>query len=186
MRLAIALLSLNLLMCSSVAVAQAAPVNLGKAPDWTLNSADGSSVTLSETVADQPVVLLFWATWCPFCKALMPHLQSIRLEYGEDVKILALHFRDDKGDPIAFIRDAGYDFTLLQNSNDVADLYKVWATPGVIVIDQDMQMRFNLYKLPKIDPPNTGKAPSHITRAAFRAPYWAAEIRKTLREIEED
>ncbi|MCP5091039.1 MAG: redoxin domain-containing protein, partial [Gammaproteobacteria bacterium] len=30
-------------------------------------------------MVQQPVILLFWATWCPYCKALMPHLQSIRL-----------------------------------------------------------------------------------------------------------
>ena len=35
------------------------------APDWTLQSASGETVTLSEVAATQPVILLFWATWCP-------------------------------------------------------------------------------------------------------------------------
>jgi len=182
LRLTIAIISLNLLMSFNTAMAQAAAVDLGNAPDWTLTTADGVTVTLSETVAEQPVILLFWATWCPYCKALMPHLQSIRLEHGADVKVLALHFRDDKGDPVAFIRDAGYDFTLFENAEEIADLYQVYGTPGVILVDRDMKIRFDLYKLPRIDPPDTGDAPSHSTKAAFLAPYWAAELRKALNE----
>ena len=80
------------------------------APDWTLQSASGETVTLSDVVAEQPVIVLFWETWCPYCKALMPHLQSIRLEYGDEVRVLAVHFSDDDGDPIAFMHNAGYDF----------------------------------------------------------------------------
>jgi thiol-disulfide isomerase/thioredoxin len=183
MRLAIALISLSLLISCNGAAEPAAAVNLDTAADWTLTSADGVPVTLGEAVVEQPVILFFWATWCPYCKALMPHLQSIRLEQGERVKVLALHFRDDEGDPVSFMRDAGYDFTLLGNSEDVAKLYEVWGTPGVIIIDRDMKIRFNLYTLPQRDPPNTGEPPSRRAHAAFLAPYWAAEIRKTLRVV---
>ena len=163
-------------------MAETAPVDLGIAPDWTLTNADGVAVTLSEAVVEQPVILLFWATWCPYCKALMPHLQSILLQHGDDVKVLALHFNDDKGDPVAFIRDRGFDFTLLENADEIADLYKVYGTPGLFIVGSDMKIRFNLYKLPRLDPPDTGEAPSHGTKAAFLAPYWAAELRKTLNE----
>ena len=57
-------------------------------PDWRLATADGGSVRLSQEVKEQPVILFFWATWCPYCKALMPHLQSIKLELGDDIEIL--------------------------------------------------------------------------------------------------
>ena len=66
-------------------------LSAGMAPDWTLLSADGRTTRLSEEVRQQPVVLFFWATWCPYCKALMPHLQSIRLEYGDQVKVLKMN-----------------------------------------------------------------------------------------------
>ena len=180
MRLAIAIISLNLLMSFNVTMAQTAPVDLGNSPDWTLTTTDGTPITLSEAVAEQPVVLLFWATWCPYCKALMPHLQSIKFEYGEDVKILALNFRDEKGDPIAFIRDKGYDFTLLENAEEIADLYKVYGTPGLIMVDSDMKIRFNLLKVPQLELPNTGEKVSNSKKAALLAPYWAAELRKAL------
>jgi cytochrome c biogenesis protein CcmG/thiol:disulfide interchange protein DsbE len=150
------------------------------APDWTLQSQSGASITLSEVAAEQPVIVLFWATWCPYCKALMPHIQSIRLERGDEIRVLAVHFRDDKGDPVAFIEDAGYDFTLLPDGGEVAKLNEVWGTPGLMIVDRDRVIRFDLYALPKLDLSAAGKSPAHSKKAAYLAPYWAAEIRKSL------
>ena len=153
------------------------------APDWSLVSSTGETVRLSDEVKQQTTVLFFWATWCPYCKALMPHLQSIRLEYGDDVKILAINFREDD-DPVAFIDDAGYDFTVLPNGDDVAASYGVHATPGVIVVDSEQVIRFDLRKLARREFPTGDKQPnSHRQKAAYRAPYWAAAIRKSLDEV---
>ena len=180
MRSLFALLMLACLLPGSGCAAEAAV-----APDFTLESVSGDSVTLSDVTAEQPVVLLFWATWCPYCKALMPHIQSIRLEHGDEVRVLAVHFRDDKGDPAAFIENAGYDFTVLRDGNETAKLYEVWGTPGLLVIDRNRRIRFNLYELPKQDVPGYEDL-SHPRRAAYRAPYWAAEIRKALDEVLSD
>lgn len=149
------------------------------APDWTLLSADGQTVRLQDELGQQPVVLFFWATWCPYCEALMPHLQSIRLEYGDDLKILAINFRE-KADPVAYIRDAGYDFTILPKGDEVAELYEIYGTPGLIVVDQRRQARFDLRDLPQYSFAETGKKLSHKARAAYLAPYWAAELRKSI------
>lgn len=155
------------------------------APDFSIVASTGETVRLRDEVKQQTTVLFFWATWCPYCKALMPHLQSIRLEYGDDVKILAINFRED-GDPVAFIEEAGYDFTVLPDGDAVAASYGVHATPGVIVIDARQQIRFDLRKLPRQDPPaNEKQAGSHKRKAAYRAPYWAAAIRKSIDEVRE-
>ncbi len=150
------------------------------APDWTLTTPDGEPVTLSEVAAKRPVVLLFWATWCPYCKALMPHLQSIDLEYGDQIEILAIHFRDDKGDPVSFVRDAGYDFTVLTDGNDVAKLNGIWGTPGLLIVDRDRNIGFDLYAVPRRELPESDEEPGHRRKAAYRAPYWAAKIRESL------
>ena len=147
--------------------------------DWSLATADGDTVRLSEEVKRQPVILFFWATWCPYCKALMPHLQSIRLEYGNDVKILAINFRDDN-DPVTYVRGTGFDFTVLANGDDVAKMYDVWSTPGVIIVDKEQTIRFDLRDLPSKVPPKSANSDSHKSRAAYQAPYWAAQIRSTL------
>ncbi len=153
------------------------------APDWVLTSADGETVRLSEEVSKQPVILLFWATWCPYCKALMPHLQSLRLEHGVKIKILAINFKDKDGDPVAFVRNAAYDFTVLPDGDTVAAAYRIYATPGVIIVDQDQEIRFDLRSLPRRDPPASDKSSSNKRKAAYRAPYWAAEIRKSVDQV---
>jgi cytochrome c biogenesis protein CcmG/thiol:disulfide interchange protein DsbE len=175
MRLTLLLTIFGLFISGSIAADEARV-----APDWTLQSVSGASVTLSEVAAQQPVIILFWATWCPYCKALMPHLQSIQLEYGDEVRVLAVHFRDDKGDPVAFMESAGYNFTLLPDGDEVAKRNDVWGTPGLMIIDRDMNVRYDLYTLPKLDLSAAGESPAHRTRAGYLAPYWAAELRKSL------
>ena len=175
MRLTLLLTAFGLFLGSSIAADEARI-----APDWTLQSASGETVTLSEVAVTQPVIVLFWATWCPYCKALMPHIQSIRLEYGDEVRILAIHFRDDNGDPVAFIESAGYDFTLLPDGDEVAELNGIWGTPGLMIIDQDRAIRYDLYMLPKFDLSAARGSPTHSKKAAYLAPYWAAELRKSL------
>lgn len=175
MRFTLLLTAFGLFLCGDTAADEAR-----MAPDWTLQSDSGESITLSEVAAEQPVVLLFWATWCPYCKALMPHLQSVRLEYGDEIRILAIHFRDDKGDPVAFIENAGYDFTLLPDGDEVAKLYGVWGTPGLLIVDRHGSIRFDRYTLPKLDLSSAGASPAHSKKAAYLAPYWAAELRKSL------
>ena len=155
------------------------------APDWRLATADGGSIRLSQEVKEQPVVLLFWATWCPYCKALMPHMQSMKLEYGDKIRILAIQIKDKK-DPVPFIDDAGYDFTVFPHGDDVAELYEIYATPGVIVVDGDQLMQFDLRAVPRPEIPATEEKPSHGKKAAYLAPYWAAELRKALDIVLDD
>lgn len=175
MRLTLLLTAFTLFLSGTVAADEARV-----APDWTLQSISGETVTLSEVAAEQPVIVIFWATWCPYCKALMPHIQSVRLEYGDEIRVLAVHFRDDNGDPVAFMENAGYDFTVLPDGDEVAELNGIWGTPGVLIIDRDRNIRFDQYALPKYDLPAAGKSPSHGKKAAYKAPYWAAELRKAL------
>ncbi len=149
-------------------------------PDWNATAEGGETVHLAERVAERPTILFFWATWCPYCKALMPHLQSIRLEYGDRVEIVALTIRDDDGDPIGYVRNAGYDFTLIVDGDAIAAQNDVHGTPGVLILNPDREVEFNLYRLPRIEPPDAVDASSNSRKAAYRAPYWAAAIRKAL------
>ena len=151
-------------------------------PDWELVSSEGQTVRLNEEVKQQTTVLFFWATWCPYCKALMPHLQSMQLEYGEDIRILAINFREDD-DPVAFIENAGYDFTVLPNGDEVAAAYGIKGTPGLIIVDSGQRIRFDLRALPKQNPLTGDGSKSHRKKAGYRAPYWAAEIRKGIDSV---
>ena len=149
------------------------------APNWTLHTPEGKSVELAKISDDKPQIILFWATWCPYCKALMPHIQSIQMEYGDAIGVLAVNIKED-GDPVTYLEKGGYDFTLLLEGDAVADQYEIVGTPGVILVDTNQLVRFDLRKIPRPKLDTDGKELSHRQAAQRLAPYWAAELRKAI------
>jgi len=150
------------------------------APAFTLADTAGNDVVLPSKQAGVDVVF-FWASWCPYCKALMPHLQSMQIEYGDDVRIYALNIRDDE-DPVAFMQEQGYDFVLLPDADRIMELYGVRSTPAVFLVDQNGTIHFNLYETIFSDSAEF-KALGHRQKAGQRAPHWAAEIRRISDQI---
>jgi len=151
-----------------------------RAPAFTLNNADGQPITFPRE--HQGVdIYFFWASWCPYCKALMPHLQSMIDEYGDNIDVFAFNIRDDV-DPKDYLLNSGYTFTLMPEADELMPLYDVKGTPGVFVVDGSGTIRLNLYSLiyPKND---LGENMKHSQKAARKAPWWAARIREEIDRI---
>ncbi len=119
-----------------VANAPAGAVQSGDpAPEWELTNAEGEEIVFPAHAGSAPAVLFFWATWCPYCHAVMPYLDTIRTDYAAaDVNVYAINFKDD-GDPVAHMEELGYDFVVLPLGDLVADDYGVWGAPGLLVVD---------------------------------------------------
>jgi thiol-disulfide isomerase/thioredoxin len=135
------------LLCALYGAAPAArAVTLGDiAPDWSLQTAGGSRVEFYDDAGDAVSVVIFWATWCPYCRRLMPRLQMIADEFRDRaVKFYALDIWDD-GDPVAYMQRHSYTFRLLLNADDVADAYGVRATPGLYLIDRARRVIYKRY-----------------------------------------
>jgi thiol-disulfide isomerase/thioredoxin len=106
-----------------------------EAPSWELHDAAGEEIAFPGHAAGAPSVIFFWATWCPYCKAVMPNLQQILRDYrDEGVNVYAISFKDD-GDPVAHMAGQDYEFVVLPLGDLVADDYDVWSAPGLIVVD---------------------------------------------------
>jgi thiol-disulfide isomerase/thioredoxin len=60
------------------------------APAVTVHALDGRAVDLSQYIGKTPVLIEFWATWCPNCRELMPTLIQTEKKYGNRVKFIAL------------------------------------------------------------------------------------------------
>ena len=108
----------------------------------------------------------------------MPHLQSMRIEYGDDLTIYALNIRDDE-EPEPYMTEHGYDFVLIPEADSIMELYGVRPTPALFVVDGDGGIHLNLYEI-IFDDDSEYKALSHGIKAGRRAPYWAAEVRRTI------
>lgn len=106
-----------------------------RAPAWELTDGTGTDIEFPAHAAGSPAVLFFWATWCPYCHAVMPYLKRIQEDFAEHgVRVYAIDFKDD-GDPVAHMEELGYDFVVLPMGDLVADDYGVWGAPGLIVVD---------------------------------------------------
>ena len=112
------------------AAAVAAPV-----PAWHGKGADGQAIDFDPQHLQRPAVLLFWATWCPYCKALMPYLQKVYDAAGKDrLDVYAIDFKDEDGDPVAELRERGNTFTLVRDGDAIAAQYGVKGTPGLFLV----------------------------------------------------
>jgi thiol-disulfide isomerase/thioredoxin len=56
----------------------------------TLQDLDGNSVVLGKEFGKRPVLVEFWATWCPRCAALLPKLEAAHARYGNRVEFVAV------------------------------------------------------------------------------------------------
>jgi thiol-disulfide isomerase/thioredoxin len=90
-KISFALLLTAACLVSSAASAQDLGIEVGaKAPVVTVQSLDGKPVDLGTYIGKTPMLIEFWATWCPNCKELMPTLLDVEKKYGKKVKFVAL------------------------------------------------------------------------------------------------
>ncbi len=109
-----------------------------EAPDWTLKTPDGKSVSLKE-LRGKVVVMDFWATWCGPCKMAMPGLQKLHEKYkGQPVQIIGVSCRERSGaKPEKYMEEKNFTYMLLVDGTEVAQKYKVGGIPAFYVIGQD-------------------------------------------------
>lgn len=61
-----------------------------RAPAAAVETLDGKAVDLSTFIGGKPVLIEFWATWCPQCKALEPQLTAAAKKYGDRMRFVAV------------------------------------------------------------------------------------------------
>ena len=158
-------------------------VDYPAAPALSLSTPDGQLHTIPATGETRVRLVLFWASWCPYCKALMPHLQSMLDQHGRDrLQVLAVNFRED-GKPLEWLESQGFQFEHLPQGDATAESWNVASTPGLFVVDQQDRLVFNLYEVLTEDARLRHEDGSHAQKAARRAPYWAARIRQVVNEL---
>ncbi|PYP16055.1 MAG: hypothetical protein DMD52_08710 [Gemmatimonadetes bacterium] len=108
-------------------------------PAVTLADLDGKVVDLGQYVGKQPVLLEFWATWCPLCKALEPSLKAAHAKYGANVTFLAVGVGVNET-PASIKRHlaaAPLPFPVLYDANGAAvRAYQAPTTSYIVVLDR--------------------------------------------------
>ncbi len=121
-----------------------AKAELSKAPDFTVYDAEGNEFRLSDFIG-KPVVLNFWASWCPPCKMEMPDFNEMYKEKGTEFQFLMVNLTDNSRETVetakSFIDSTGYEFPVYFDKDiDAARKYNTYSIPVTYFIDKDGYM----------------------------------------------
>lgn len=113
------------------------PVKETQAPDFTLPELAGKSRRLTDFTG-QVVLINFWATWCPPCRAEMPAMERLYQELKDDgFTILAVNFAETAEQVAPFVKEHRLTFpVLLDQEGRVSRLYRAFSLPTTYLLDR--------------------------------------------------
>lgn len=122
------------------------PYKGGATPPLILKDLNGKTVNLKD-YRGQVVLINFWATWCPPCRAEMPSMQRLKEKMaGKPFAILAVDMGETQDVVRAYIREIKTDFTvLLDKDGHALKAWKVFAFPTSYVVDAQGKIRYGLF-----------------------------------------
>ncbi|MBQ7896973.1 MAG: redoxin domain-containing protein [Clostridia bacterium] len=111
------------------------------APDFTVYDKDGNKVKLSD-LRGKPVVLNFWASWCPPCKSEMPAFNEKYIEYGDEIHFMMVNltdgYQETKESAEKFLASTDYTFPVYFDSDlEGVYTYGIYSVPQTFFIDDD-------------------------------------------------
>lgn len=118
------------------------------APDFRLRDLSGKTYTLA-SFKGKPVVITFWASWCPICRAEFPRLHQLAQEYQVPFVVISREPRDTEPVVRDYMKNYPRFLPLLaqpggDNPVAVANRYKVLGQPWTFVLDGEGKL-VNLY-----------------------------------------
>jgi len=112
-----------------------------KALDFTLKDLAGKDVPLS-SFKGKPVLLNFWATWCPYCREERPALIALHKEYkNKGLIIVSVATDKSVNKVINYLKKTPMDFVILMDDGKTAENYGVYALPTSFLIGRDGTIR---------------------------------------------
>jgi len=108
-------------------------------PNIKLETINNKLIELKQN--GKPLILHFWATWCPTCKLEAPNLESLK---DSGVRVVTIAVSSGSNDTIKdFMTKRGYSYSVINdNSAELAKRFKVGAYPTTFIYDSNGTLQF--------------------------------------------
>ncbi|MDD5432331.1 MAG: TlpA disulfide reductase family protein [Candidatus Omnitrophica bacterium] len=112
------------------------PLFAQNAPDFKLNDISGKEVSFSSLKGNKPVILFFWTTWCPYCRAELKELMNLSGDFKKDgVELLVIDVGEEKYKVESFLKARSLNLNvLLDNDSSVSQSYELLGVPTYVFI----------------------------------------------------
>lgn len=117
------------------------PGNRNAAPDFTVTDGGGNRVSTAD-LSGKPVILNFWATWCPPCRSELPAFDKLYRQYGNEVSFMMIDLTDGYRETVEgvkkFISENGYTFPVYYDTEgSAAEAYNVSSIPFTVAVGRN-------------------------------------------------
>lgn len=137
-------LALFLALLLNLGGAAAAEPEVGKpVPGFDSLLMDGS-VLKAEQLAGRPLLVIFWATWCPICRKELPQIEKLHQRYkARGFEVLAVSIDAEREEVDEYLKDNKYGFLFTMRSERHTQIFGVTKTPPrLFLIDRQGVLRF--------------------------------------------
>jgi len=114
------------------------PVGTAVTSSIPVENLDGQPVDLASYVGKKPVLIEFWATWCPLCRALLPKIEATHKRYGDKVEfvVVAVAVNESKRSVKRHLQEHAIPFTFVWDGNGAAvRAFEAPSTSYIVALD---------------------------------------------------
>lgn len=125
------------LVFAAIAIVQnQKPLENGASPPVQLRSYDGQTWDLRR-FQGRPIVLNFWATWCPPCMQELPEFSRVAEEYAERAVVIGAVVSSPRADVLRTVERFGIRYPIAEASGEMIQHWNASSLPSTYLLDED-------------------------------------------------
>ncbi|WP_028580809.1 TlpA family protein disulfide reductase [Desulfogranum japonicum] len=123
-------------------------------PAFNGKTLDGSSIRMNSIIGKKPVLIVFWASWCPSCKSEVPRINELVKKYkSKGMEFIGINIgaNDSPKRAKAFVKKTKMNYPVIfDKTGTISNQYRIVGVPTIIVADSAGVIQFKNYGTPNI------------------------------------